>query len=103
MVIDCRPKTSGNTLAVGLRLRDMPAGMMMNCWLFTRSTLPDARTWELARCPTGGDYSIMVHGNVYEWCQDWYEEPVEHVLRGGAYGYEPRFTDSSMRVMPRPI
>ena len=42
-----------------------------------------------------------VHGNVYEWCQDWLIQDRERALRSGAFDYSPSLARSSNRQSNR--
>jgi formylglycine-generating enzyme required for sulfatase activity len=43
-----------------------------------------------------------MHGNVWEWCADWYEVGRLRVMRGGSWGIAPRYLRSASRGSSEP-
>jgi formylglycine-generating enzyme required for sulfatase activity len=72
--------------------------------------------WLIFPAQPGWDYPLM-HGNVWEWCQDWYgdypSEPVTdpqgpasgliRVNRGGSWWWFARFCRSANRIRYMPF
>ncbi len=77
-------------------------GDLLECSaVFSENTKNGPATAGQEMCNTWGLFGM--HGNVWEWCEDWHVEGSYRVGRGGCWNISATYSEAACRVKDQPV